>query len=90
MTLITDTADLAAFCERQAGAEFVTVDTEFMRDKTYWPHALPGPDRRARRGGGDRRAGAGHRPRAALDLLTDPGSSRCSTPRGRTSKSSST
>jgi len=37
MTLITQTADLAAFCQRQSGAEFVAVDTEFMRDKTYWP-----------------------------------------------------
>ena len=37
MTPITQTSDLAAFCQRQAGAEFVAVDTEFMRDKTYWP-----------------------------------------------------
>jgi len=37
MTLITQTAELAAFCQRQGGTEFVAVDTEFMRDKTYWP-----------------------------------------------------
>ena len=37
MRLIEDTAALAAFCERQMRAEFVTVDTEFMRDRTYWP-----------------------------------------------------
>jgi ribonuclease D len=37
MTLIANTDELAAFCERQAKAEFVTVDTEFMRDRTYWP-----------------------------------------------------
>ncbi|HYD32604.1 MAG TPA: ribonuclease D [Azospirillaceae bacterium] len=37
MTLITDTADLEAFCHRQAKAEYITVDTEFMREKTYWP-----------------------------------------------------
>jgi ribonuclease D len=37
MTLIVDTAALAQFCARQAEAEFVTVDTEFMRDRTYWP-----------------------------------------------------
>ncbi|HEX4191970.1 MAG TPA: ribonuclease D [Stellaceae bacterium] len=37
MTLIAKTDELAAFCERQAKAEFVTVDTEFMRDRTYWP-----------------------------------------------------
>jgi ribonuclease D len=37
MTLISDSAELAAFCKRQAKAEFITVDTEFMRDSTYWP-----------------------------------------------------
>ncbi|MGE0747283.1 MAG: ribonuclease D [Rhodospirillales bacterium] len=37
MTLITDNKELAAFAERAAQAEFVTVDTEFLRDKTYWP-----------------------------------------------------
>jgi ribonuclease D len=37
MTLITDTETLAAFCARLRGEEFVTVDTEFMRDRTYWP-----------------------------------------------------
>jgi ribonuclease D len=37
MSLITDSAALAAFCRRLSGAEFVTVDTEFMRERTYWP-----------------------------------------------------
>ena len=37
MTVITDTGALARFCERQRGASFVAVDTEFMREKTYWP-----------------------------------------------------
>lgn len=37
MTLISDTADLAGFCARQKGADYVTIDTEFMRDRTYWP-----------------------------------------------------
>src|SRR4029079_8422583 len=36
MQLITTTADLATFCERQRGAAFITVDTEFMRERTYW------------------------------------------------------
>jgi ribonuclease D len=36
-TLITDTQALAALCERLAAETFVTVDTEFMREKTYWP-----------------------------------------------------
>ena len=35
--LITDTDTLAAFCERLAKSDFVTVDTEFMRENTYWP-----------------------------------------------------
>ncbi len=37
MTMIDDSAELAAFCQRQAKAEYITVDTEFMRDSTYWP-----------------------------------------------------
>jgi ribonuclease D len=37
MTVITDTDALARFCARQAGAGFVAVDTEFMRERTYWP-----------------------------------------------------
>ena len=37
MKLITDSAALAEFCGRQKGAEFITVDTEFMRERTYWP-----------------------------------------------------
>ncbi len=35
--LITDTASLTALCERLASQDFVTVDTEFMRENTYWP-----------------------------------------------------
>jgi ribonuclease D len=37
MNLITTTSELTAFCARQASAEYITVDTEFLRDKTYWP-----------------------------------------------------
>ncbi len=37
MTPITSTADLEAFCARLAGEPFVAVDTEFMRETTYWP-----------------------------------------------------
>ncbi|NKB44975.1 MAG: ribonuclease D [Alphaproteobacteria bacterium] len=37
MELITKTADLTAFCERLSSAEFITVDTEFHRETTYWP-----------------------------------------------------
>jgi ribonuclease D len=35
--LITDSATLANLCTRLAEAEFVTVDTEFMRESTYYP-----------------------------------------------------
>ena len=35
--LVTDTATLTALCERLAQADFVTVDTEFMRESTYYP-----------------------------------------------------
>ena len=37
MNLITSTDELAAFCERAAKFDFVTVDTEFLRETTYWP-----------------------------------------------------
>ncbi|HEU4651681.1 MAG TPA: ribonuclease D, partial [Croceibacterium sp.] len=35
--LITTTEELADLCERLAKSEFVAVDTEFMRENTYWP-----------------------------------------------------
>ncbi|QFT77477.1 ribonuclease D [Erythrobacter sp. THAF29] len=35
--LITTTDELAALCERLSKSEFVAVDTEFMRENTYWP-----------------------------------------------------
>ena len=35
--LITTSADLAALVERLARQAFVAVDTEFMRENTYWP-----------------------------------------------------
>jgi ribonuclease D len=37
MTPLTSTADLADFCARLEGQAFVAVDTEFMRETTYWP-----------------------------------------------------
>jgi ribonuclease D len=37
MTVITETEALSRFCAQQAGASFVAVDTEFMRERTYWP-----------------------------------------------------
>ncbi len=35
--LITDSATLANLCARLADAPFVCVDTEFMRENTFWP-----------------------------------------------------
>jgi ribonuclease D len=37
MTPITDTDVLARYCAEQADADFIAVDTEFLRDQTYWP-----------------------------------------------------
>ncbi|MDE2446409.1 MAG: ribonuclease D [Alphaproteobacteria bacterium] len=37
MVTLTTTADLAAFCERMVAEEFITVDTEFLRETTYYP-----------------------------------------------------
>jgi ribonuclease D len=35
--LITTTEALSDLCSRLAKADFITVDTEFMRENTYWP-----------------------------------------------------
>ena len=37
MQPITTTSELAAVCERMASHPFVTVDTEFLRETTYYP-----------------------------------------------------
>lgn len=37
MQIITDTQSLEAFCAAQESADYVTIDTEFMRDTSYWP-----------------------------------------------------
>ncbi len=46
--VISDTRALADFCGRQATADYVAVDTEFMRDRTFWPQLclvqIAGPD----------------------------------------------
>lgn len=36
MKIITQTDELAQFCTALAACPFVTIDTEFMRDRTYW------------------------------------------------------
>jgi ribonuclease D len=46
--LITSSSELAAICARLAKHPFVTVDTEFLRETTFWPKLcviqLAGPD----------------------------------------------
>jgi ribonuclease D len=37
MSLLTTTDELSAVCERLASHPFVTVDTEFLRETTFWP-----------------------------------------------------
>src|ERR1700760_3423410 len=34
---LPDSAGLADFCRRLAAEPFITIDTEFLRDKTFWP-----------------------------------------------------
>lgn len=35
--LVTEQADLVSVCEEMATAPWITIDTEFMRERTYWP-----------------------------------------------------
>jgi ribonuclease D len=37
MQIITTTPDLAAVCETLAKSDYVAVDTEFLREQTFWP-----------------------------------------------------
>lgn len=51
MRMITTTSELAALCEVLAKSEYVAVDTEFLREQTFWPLLcliqLAGPDAEA-------------------------------------------
>lgn len=51
MQYITDSNDLSRICAHLSGAEFITVDTEFLRDRTYYSRLclvqLSGPDQKS-------------------------------------------
>jgi ribonuclease D len=51
MTLITTNAALKAFCDTLADCPYITVDTEFMRERTYYAKLcliqISGPDKEA-------------------------------------------
>lgn len=48
MSIITNTQSLAAFCKKLQQNRFLTIDTEFLRDRTYYPRLcllqMAGPD----------------------------------------------
>jgi ribonuclease D len=48
MDLVTSSLDLAAVCDRLSRHPYVTVDTEFLRETTFWPKLcvvqMAGPD----------------------------------------------
>lgn len=89
--LITDSDSLLKLCERLAKSSFVAVDTEFMRENTYWPDLCLVQI-------GNLEEAAAIDPKAdGLDLTpsstcssTTRTCSRSSTPAGRISRSSST
>ena len=60
MAPITTTAELAAFCGRLHGETFVAIDTEFMRETTFWPELCL-----------NSRAVAPTAPEAVIDPLAD-------------------
>ena len=37
MDMIETTAALAAACETLARSDYLTIDTEFLRETTFWP-----------------------------------------------------
>ena len=51
MSMITTSRDLDAICRRLSRSSYITVDTEFMRETTYWPRLcvvqVAGPDEAA-------------------------------------------
>ena len=67
---ITDSDELAAFCAELAKSDWICVDTEFIRDKTYWPQLcliqLSAPARRE-----DGAEDVDDGPAACVDVLAD-------------------
>lgn len=51
MTILTRTKDVVAFCQGLSTYDFITIDTEFLREKTYYPKLcliqISGPDKDA-------------------------------------------
>ena len=51
MRVITSTAELSELCSHLSGHDYVAVDTEFMREQTFWPDLclvqVAGPDMEA-------------------------------------------
>lgn len=37
MEIITKTSELENYCQQAADFDFITIDTEFLRESTYWP-----------------------------------------------------
>ncbi len=52
MKIITKSSEVATFCKELSTHEFITIDTEFLREKTYFPKLclvqLSAPDKQAR------------------------------------------
>ncbi len=52
MPVITKSEDVKAFCDELSLCEYITIDTEFLREKTYYPKLclvqLSAPDKRAK------------------------------------------
>ena len=90
--LITDTASLEKLCERLARSDFVAVDTEFMRENTYWPDLCLFQVANSEEAAAIDPKAEGHRPHAAARTCSSTTSmcSRSSTPAARISRSSST
>ena len=49
MTIITDSSTLALFCDNLLSADYIAIDTEFVREKTFWSQLcliqIAGPER---------------------------------------------